>query len=137
MLIFLVRASEGLFYRSSLFFLPVYFKEVLSLDIKQSGFLTSVVLGGGVLGQISGGFLADRIGNKRTLLLFFIIDALLIFLIPFSTFGIGAVAPSIVGLVADIYGIISIFDYILYAALAGVLFLVVLNMKSVKSFPKS
>jgi len=172
-LVFLVRATEGLFYRSSLFILPVYFKEILTVDIKQSGFLTSIVLGGGVLGQALGGLLSDKIGSRRTLLIFFIIDALMILIIPrvggttllavatcfmftlfgtqpaenslvaelipahirgvtygiffFSTFGLSAIAPPIVGLLVETHGIHSIFDYILMPALAGIVVLAMLN----------
>ncbi|MFQ5892313.1 MAG: MFS transporter, partial [Candidatus Methanofastidiosia archaeon] len=77
-----IRTFEGLFYNSAITYTQTFIEKTLVIATLKGGFFTTLALLGGVLGQALGGFLADKFGRKKTILLFFALDFLFIFLIP-------------------------------------------------------
>ncbi len=70
---------------SLLAFVPFYFITVLNYDPLVSGKYLSVFLLAGTVGITLGGFLADRFGYKRTVLISFLLTPLFLFLFFYTT----------------------------------------------------
>ena len=70
---------------SLLAFVPFYFIKVLNYDPLVSGKYLSVFLLAGTAGITLGGFLADRFGYKRTVLISFLLTPLFLFLFFYTT----------------------------------------------------
>jgi FSR family fosmidomycin resistance protein-like MFS transporter len=70
---------------SLLAFVPFYFIKVLNYDPLVSGKYLSVFLLAGTVGITLGGFLADRFGYKKTVLISFLLTPLFLFLFFYTT----------------------------------------------------
>jgi len=83
---------------SLLAFVPFYFIKVLNYDPLVSGKYLSVFLLAGTVGITLGGFLADRFGYKRTVLISFLLTPLFLFLFFYTTGPLSLIFFALAGL---------------------------------------
>ncbi len=67
-LLFLYNVWIGLMFRGTQLFFPTFLKEVKGFQVEASGFMLSLLIGMGVIGQIAGGRASDKYGSTKVLL---------------------------------------------------------------------